>query len=941
MIALSNVLTATWDAIGVELTLLVCFLLGFVVMNAAPRRLRSRAQQQRVEEKHLHADFHAGKYKEVWERAPACAAGEDVLRMALVALKELRLYTQVLPFVQQSCEQAPELKQPATVLAMLEALQESPKLLAAAYDWGRAEVSEDVGEAAVEVLVNAYLDHGCYAEIAQVLQTAQCPARVYARLVKDALKRQDLETAAKHMAAMQTSQFYVPAHLTTQLVRLGVKLGQVEQVLRLLETFSLSAEGLTHVLEHCAKESQMPLLERMLVLAAEKQIPLLYGSYDACVKAFAKKGDSRAFRYFDEMVAKGFAPTESTAVGIVTQCVEGRNVPLAEHVLKTCREEGTGGLALYSAMAKVFAACRQFKATCELYPAMRSDGVEPDNVMYGCLIKAAVECGRLDLSKQLLRQSGTLDIQNYMSLFRACGRERNARKVLELLAELEQSPIQIDVTAYNCVLDVLIKCGDKRAVEDLFTKMKATRYVDVISFNTLLKDKGCAGNATKLLAEMRRLHLLPNQVTYNSLINAAVSKCDMTAAWAFVQDMEQDEVPIDAFTCSIMLKSLKHTSSREDVDQTLALIARHQVVPDEVLVNTLLDACARMRDLRRLRHVLATFKTSGVVPSEHAYESLLRAYGQARCLDQAWATWQDMQDRKVKVSDQALQTMVDAVVQNGCAEDCVQLLQQVPHKATPQLFHHVLKGLCRKEDKTAKVWELYEALGAKLELPLETWNLLLDGFARHGKMEPAAQVFRDLCAKGCVPDGATYTTVIKGYAVAGELEQAIQLFQLMKKRDFVPDAHVFNALLDGCARKQMPALLEQVWADMQASGVHPSNVTLATLVKLYGKQGDLDQCKWLVDTLPKQYGFDVGAESLRALMHAGLANDDLALARGTFQKLSRPDAKAFAALIGGYLKSNVQGALDLLERAKKARVDLDPSLVENVHFMAKRRGLKC
>ena len=52
-----------------------------------------------------------------------------------------------------------------------------------------------------------------------------------------------------------------------------------------------------------------------------------------------------------------------------------------------------------------------------------------------------------DLSRTLLRKSGTMDIQNYMSLFRACGRERNAKKALDLLTELEQSAVGVDTTA--------------------------------------------------------------------------------------------------------------------------------------------------------------------------------------------------------------------------------------------------------------------------------------------------------------------------------------------------------------------------------------------------------------------------------------------------------------------------------------------------------------
>merc|ERR1719181_2278706 len=111
----------------------------------------------------------------------------------------------------------------------------------------------------------------------------------------------------------------------------------------------------------------------------------------------------------------------------------------------------------------------------------------------------------------------------------------------------------------------------------------------------------------------------------------------MAAAWRFVDEMERNAVVVDNFTCSTMMKGLKYKSSKEDVDKTLGLIERSRVCPDEVLVNTLLDACVRLRDAKRLTTALNTFRVSGVVPSEHAYGTLLKAYGQARCMDQVKA----------------------------------------------------------------------------------------------------------------------------------------------------------------------------------------------------------------------------------------------------------------------------------------------------------------
>merc|ERR1719160_893686 len=281
------------------------------------------------------------------------------------------------------------------------------------------------------------------------------------------------------MTEMQAAGFFVPAGLMAPLLR----------------DFDLQGEALVAVLEQCQKENRLELLDGVLALVRDVQpleAALPAAALEAVVRAFARRSDPRAFTYWDAFLAGGHAPTDAFCVQVITLCSEGRNIPLVEHILASTRAAGRSTLAVYSAVMRVYAHSRLYHKACDLFPSLVEDGVEPDNVMYGSLIKAAVECGRLDFSRELLRKSGTMDIQNYMSLFRACGRERKVSKALDLLQELEQSDVGIDTTAYNCVLDVCVKCGDAGAVRRLFAKMKETGYVDVISFNTLLKDMNAA-----------------------------------------------------------------------------------------------------------------------------------------------------------------------------------------------------------------------------------------------------------------------------------------------------------------------------------------------------------------------------------------------------------------------------------------------------------------
>jgi len=946
----TSAVTSVWEIVGAEAVLLVCFCLGFLLFNTSTMQAALRFARREDAAKAMEADFARGDFAQVLDRAQkVMRLPAEALALACRALQELGRGKEVCALLDAHAKglTAEHLN---AVLGVVDAA-----LLGDVRAWfAQAGVAEDAET--VPALLAAFAaaeDWDAVQELAAA--GATIPARLYSKLVKDALKREALTEAADHMAAMQGQGLYVPAQLVAQLARTGARAGRTAEVPALLERLSPGGEALAAVLDACHKDAGLAeLLEAVLALLHKDAacedgkldfaVALPAAAYCAVVKAFAKTCDARAFQYFDAMVAAGHTPTDATSVAVVQLCSEGRNVPLAEHVLAAARARGAATNALYSAVMKVYGVAKLHAKTCDLVAKLAEDGLTPDNAMYGVLIKSAVECGRLELSRTLLRKSGTMDIQNYMSLFRACGREKNVPRALELLAELEASAIGIDTTAYNCVLDVCVKSQDRGAVQTLFAKMKASGFVDTISFNTLLKAAHGARSA-KVLEDMKEIGLSPNQITYNSLINNAVSSGDVAMAWKYVSLMRGDGIPLDNFTCSIMMKGLKHTTNKDDVDNTLSLIEQAQIVPDEVLVNTLLDACIRLRDVKRLSTALEAFRRSGAVPSDHAYGTVLRAYGHARALPEAWATWNEMLARKVPPTEATFAAMVDACVSNGAVDDALDVFRsmkaQIPDFATPSGIYLALIKVLAQRKETTKAMEVYADMRASRVQPsLATFNALIDVCARQGDVDRAAQLFRDMCSLGVTPDLITYSTVIKGYCVQGDLEQAIQLFTLMRKRGIQPDAILFNSILDGAARKQMTSLVEQVLGDMDGAGIAPSNFTLSILVKLYGRAQDLDTALRHVDTMPAKYGFVANDQVYTCLVAACANCGRMAQAYEVFRKLASPDAKAYQTVITGALKHNdVSGALQFLERGVAARVGLGQDLVDNVTFMAQRRKL--
>jgi len=251
-------------------------------------------------------------------------------------------------------------------------------------------------------------------------------------------------------------------------------------------------------------------------------------------------------------------------------------------------------------------------------------------------------------------------------------------------------------------------------------------------------------------------------------------------------------------------------------------------------------------------------------------------------------------------------------------------------------YMSLLRQCAQRKDMEAAL-QVYE------EMPspnLAAYNAVIDVCARCGDSEKAAAVFKSMMSAGVVPDLLTYTLVIKGYVVQGDLEQAIQLFTLMRKRNLQPDVALFNTLLDGLARKQMSTLVDHVLRDMDDAKVAPNANTLAILVKLSGRNHDVDTAFAYVDTYKAKYGVEPNVQVQLALLTACASSGDMVRASEVFGQLRNPDSKAYAAIVTGYLKTDcVKDALQYLESALDQRVQLEQELINNAVFMAKRRSL--
>merc|ERR1719502_1584710 len=531
-----------------------------------------------------------------------------------------------------------------------------------------------------------------------------------------------------------------------------------------------------------------------------------------------------------------------------------------------------------------------------------------------------------------------VDISKHVAMMRARSKENDLEGAMQVFRKLQSSGVQLTALVYNALLDSCVQCGKVNIALQHFNEMKELGFVDVVSYNTLLKAYlkiGQIVKARKLLTEMSESDIHANQVTYNEMLNALVAVKDRQEMWALVREMNAIGMRPNSVTCSIILKSLTAHSAQDDVRQAMALIDNLQEDMDEVLFASVIEACVRVGQLDLLSSKLQQYAGLGGLAGLTAptYGSMIKAYGRARDIERVRELWNEMRRRHVTPTSITLGCMVDALVCNSLPDEAFELVREIRDESefadilNTVIYSTLLKGFAqaRQPGRVQDVFDEMKEMG--IACNTVSYNTMLDANARTGKMDRADELFREMQASGVSPDVITYSTLVKGYCQAGDIDQGFQVLKDMVKNGVhEPDEILYNSLLDGCAKQHRVDDALKLVEDMHKNNVRPSNFTLSILVKLLGRSRRLNQAFTMVEETCKRFDLQANIHVYTCLIFACFQNRQMPRALQLHDSMIteagvEPDERTYAVLARGCLSA---GSCEKAANVVRAAYRLNP-----------------
>jgi pentatricopeptide repeat protein len=253
----------------------------------------------------------------------------------------------------------------------------------------------------------------------------------------------------------------------------------------------------------------------------------------------------------------------------------------------------------------------------------------------------------------------------------------------------------------------------------------------------------------------------------------------------------------------------------------------------------------------------------------------------------------------------------------GRVEDAAQLLNEMPgwgFSRTAASFNTLIAAYCHDSGGMETALRLKERMEREGLVPNEvTYNTIVHGLCKEGRMRQASRVVNEMRLKGVTPNTITFNTLIHGYVTLGDNEAAMRMHEEMVEARVGADMVTYNALILGLCNEGKTRKAGKLVQELCAAKLEPNASTFSALIigqckkqnseravdllnamKKAGFQPNYYTYKIVVSTFSKNKDFEGAVDVLKDMLRRCIAPDK-ALLHEFFEGLSEAKKLHLAA----------------------------------------------
>ncbi|GAV77355.1 PPR domain-containing protein/PPR_2 domain-containing protein/PPR_3 domain-containing protein/DYW_deaminase domain-containing protein [Cephalotus follicularis] len=516
---------------------------------------------------------------------------------------------------------------------------------------------------------------------------------------------------------------------------------------------------------------------------------------------------------------------------------------------------------VYTSMFKYYSHLNAHHHLFSLFQHMQASHVRPEAIVYLVLIKYAgksgimfhahvvkmgighdpylrnvvmdvyAKYGPIEAARELfdeMTDRSSVDWNSMISGYWKWGNEVEALRLFNVMPERNVITWTAMVTGYAKVKDL----------------ESARRYFDqipvksVVSWNAMLSgyaQNGYAEEALELFDEMSNAGIQPNETTWVTVISACTLHGDPCLADSLVKKIEQKQIRLNYFVKTALLDMHAKCGSLKTARIFFDELGEYRNI---AAWNAMISAYARVGDLRSARELFDRIPVKNVV----SWNSMIAGYAQNGQSAIAIELFKEMIATENSKPDEV--TMISVI--SACG-----------HLGALDFGCWLVKFLNENN----------------MKLSISGYNSLISMYSKCGSMKDAKRIFQEMEAR----DVVSYNTLIAGFAAHGYGVEAIKLISEMEEEGIEPDRITYIGVLTACSHAGLLEEGHRVFKLIK----YPAIDHYACMVDLFGRVGELDEAKKLIDSMP----MEPHAGVLGAILNASRLHKNVELGEFAANKL--------------------------------------------------------
>ncbi|KAG2723373.1 hypothetical protein I3760_02G167900 [Carya illinoinensis] len=366
----------------------------------------------------------------------------------------------------------------------------------------------------------------------------------------------------------------------------------------------------------------------------------------------------------------------------------------------------------------------------------------------------------------------------------------------------------------------------------------------------------------------------------------------------------------DPFLWNAVIKSYSHGFEPRQALVLFSLMLENGVCVDKFTFSLVLKACSRLSLLKEGMQVHGLLKKMGIGLSLYLQNCVIGWY--LRCGFVGYA--RQLFDRLPKPDSVSYNSMIDGYVKCGMIQSARDLFDCMPVEEKNLIsWNSITSGYAQSKDGLDIAWDLFEKMPAR---DLVSWNTMIDGCVKHGKMEDAYRLFNRMPKR----DVISWANMIDGYAKVGNVDVARSLFDRMPERDVV----ACNAMMAGYVQNGYCLEAIKIFHDMKSrSAMLPDDASLLIVISAIAQLGHTERGVSIHRHL-EATGFSLNGKVGVALIDMYSKCGCIGSAISVFEDVEEKRIDHWNAMIGGFAIHGLgELAFDLLMEMEKLCVQPD------------------